>query len=83
MTGARLPTVLLASFAAFVPLAGRTEAAPSGPSPCARNDVAVQVITEDQVEGWVRRRVMIEEGGVFGVAREFYEEGEDIMDVLR
>ena len=47
------------------------------------NDVAVQVITEDQVEGRVRRRVMIEEGGVFGVAREFYEEGEDIMDVLR
>ena len=47
------------------------------------DDVAVQVITEDQMEGVVRRRVTIEEGGVFGVAGEFYKEGEDIMDVLR
>ena len=30
----------------------------------------------------MRRRVTIKEGGVFEVAREFYEEGEDIMDVL-
>ena len=42
-----------------------------------------QAITEDQAEGAGRRRVTIEEGGVFGVAGEFYEEGEDIMDVLR
>ena len=41
-----------------------------------------QVIVEDQAEGVVRRRVMIEEGGVFGVVGEFYE-GEDIMDVLK
>ena len=47
------------------------------------DDVAAQAIAEDQVEGVVRRRVMVEEGGVFGVARELYEEGEDIMDVLR
>ena len=47
------------------------------------NNAAVQVIAEDQVEGRVRRRMMIEEGGVFRVAGEFYEEGEDIMDVLR
>ena len=46
------------------------------------DDVVVQVITEDQAEGVVRRRVMNKEGGVFGVAREFYEEGENIMDVL-
>ena len=46
-------------------------------------DEVVQVIAEDQVEGVVRRRVMIEEGGVFGVTGEFYEEGEDLMDVLR
>ena len=26
---------------------------------------------------------MIKEGGVFGVTRELYEEGEDIMDVLQ
>ena len=39
------------------------------------------MITEDQAEGVVRRRVMNKEGGVFGVAREFYEEGENIMDV--
>ena len=45
------------------------------------NDAAVQVIAEDQAEGVVRR-VMIEEGGVFGVTGEFYEEGEDLMDVL-
>ena len=38
---------------------------------------------EDQAEGVVRRRVTIEEGGVFGVAGELYKEGEDIMDVLR
>ena len=43
---------------------------------------AAQVIMEDQVEGVVRRRVTIREGGVFGVAREFYEEGEDLMDVI-
>ena len=47
------------------------------------NDVAAQAIAEDQAEGVVRRQVMIEDGGVFGVARELYEEGEDIMDVLR
>ena len=41
------------------------------------------MITEDQVEGVMRWRVMIEEGGVFGIAGEFYEEGEDIMDVFR
>ena len=46
------------------------------------DDEAVQAIAEDQAEGVVRRRVMIEEGGVFGVVGEFYE-GEDIMDVLR
>ena len=43
---------------------------------------AAQVITEDQTEVVVRRRVMIREGGAFGVAREFYEEGEDLMDVI-
>ena len=47
------------------------------------DNTAVQVIVEDQAEGRVRRRVKIEEGGVFGVAGELYEEGEDIMDVLR
>ena len=47
------------------------------------DDKRVQAIAEDQAEGVVRRRVMIKEGGVFGVAGEFYEEGEDIMDVLR
>ena len=41
-----------------------------------------QVVMEDQVEGVVRRRVTIEEGGVFGVVGELYEEGEDIMDIL-
>ena len=46
------------------------------------DDERAWVITEDQAEGVVRRRVTIEEGGVFGVAGEFYEEGEDIMDVL-
>ena len=41
----------------------------------------VQGIAEDQVE--VRgRRVMIEEGGVFGIAGEIYKEGEDMMDIL-
>ena len=47
------------------------------------NDAAAQVITEDQAEGVVRRRVIIEEGGIFGVAGEEYEDGEDIEDVLR
>ena len=47
------------------------------------DDVEAQANAEDQAEGRVRRRVTIKEGGVFGVAREFYEEGEDIMDVLR
>ena len=47
------------------------------------DDVEAQANAEDQVEGRVRRRVMIEEGGAFGVAGELYEEGEDIMDVLR
>ena len=42
-----------------------------------------QAIVEDQVEGVVRRRMTIKDGGVFRVAGEFYEEGEDIMDVLR
>ena len=46
------------------------------------NDAVAQMIAEDQAEGVVRRRVTIEEGGVFGVAGEFYEEGEDVMDVL-
>ena len=32
------------------------------------NDAAAQVITEDQAEGVVRRRITIEEGGVFGIA---------------
>ena len=41
-----------------------------------------QAVVEDQAEGVVRRRVMIEEGRVFGIAREEYEDGEDIMDVL-
>ena len=41
-----------------------------------------QTIAEDQAEG-VERQVMIKEGGVFGVTRELYEEGEDIMDVLQ
>ena len=31
----------------------------------------------------MRRQVTIEEGGVFRITREWYEEGEDIMDVLR
>ena len=47
------------------------------------DDAAVQAIAEDQAEGMVRRQVMIEEGGVFGVAGELYEEGKDIMDILR
>ena len=47
------------------------------------DNTAVQVIVEDQAEGKVRRRVTIEEGGVFGVVGELYEEGEDIMDILR
>ena len=47
------------------------------------DDAAVQAIAEDQMEGVVRRRVMIEEGGVFGIMGEIYEDGEDIMDVLR
>ena len=46
------------------------------------DDKAVQAIVEDQVEGVVRRRVMIREGGVFRVAREFYKEGKDLMDVI-
>ena len=45
------------------------------------NEVA-QAIAEDQAEGVGRRRVTIREEGVFGVAREFYEEGEDLMDVI-
>ena len=47
------------------------------------NNVVAQAIAEDQAEGVVRRRVTIEEGGVFRVAGEFYEEGEDLIDVLR
>ena len=47
------------------------------------DNAAAQVITEDQVEGRVVRRVMIEEGGVFGIVGEIYEDGEDIMDVLQ
>ena len=46
------------------------------------DNTAVQAIAKDQVEGVVRKRVTIEEGGVFGVAGEFYEEGEDLMDIL-
>ena len=47
------------------------------------DDKQNQAITEDQAEGVVRRRVMIEEGGVFGIVGEEYEDGEDIEDVLR
>ena len=47
------------------------------------NDEQNQAVAEDQVEEVVRWRVTIEEGGVFGIAREEYEDGEDIMDVLR
>ena len=47
------------------------------------DDEQVQVIMEDQVEGVVRRRVMIEEGGVFRITGEEYEDGEDLEDVLR
>ena len=43
---------------------------------------AAQAIAEDQAEGVVRRQVLIRDGGAFGVAREFYEEGEDLMDVI-
>ena len=46
------------------------------------DDDVAQAITEDQAEGVVRRRVTIREGGAFGVAGEFYEEGEDLMDVI-
>ena len=46
------------------------------------DDEWAQAIAEDQAEGVVRRRVMIEEGGVFRIAGEEYEDGEDIMDVL-
>ena len=42
----------------------------------------VQAITEDQAEGVVKRRVMIREEGVFRVAREFYKEGKDLMDMI-
>ena len=31
----------------------------------------------------MRRKVTIEEGGVFGIAREEYEDSEDVEDVLR
>ena len=41
-----------------------------------------QAIAEDQAEGVVRRRVTIEEGGVFRIAGEEYEDGEDVEDVL-
>ena len=47
------------------------------------DNAVVQAITEDQAEGRVVRRVTIEEGGVFGIAGEIYEDSEDIMDVLR
>ena len=46
------------------------------------DDEVVQAIVEDQAEGVVRRRVTIREGGAFGVAGEFYKEGEDLMDVI-
>ena len=46
------------------------------------DDEQNQAIAEDQAEGVVRRRVTIEEGGVFGIVREEYEDREDIMDVL-
>ena len=42
---------------------------------------AVQAIVEDQVEAGVIR-VMRVEGRVFGITREIFEEGEDIIDVL-
>ena len=41
-----------------------------------------QAVVEDQAEGVVRRRVMIKEGGVFGIAGEEHKDGEDIEDVL-
>ena len=44
MMSARLPKLLLASFAALYCLADSGEAAPPGPPLCARNDVAVQVL---------------------------------------
>ena len=47
------------------------------------DDVVVQAVAEDQAEGVGRRRVTIEEGGVFGVTGELYKEGEDTMDILR
>ena len=47
------------------------------------DDEQNQAIMEDQAEGVVRRRVMIKEGGVFRIVRELYEDGEDIMDILR
>ena len=47
------------------------------------DDAQNQVIVEDQAEGVIRRRVTIEEGGVFGIAREEYKDGEDVEDVLR
>ena len=45
------------------------------------DDEQNQAIAEDQAEGVVRRRVTIE-GGVFRIAGEEYEDGEDIEDVL-
>ena len=47
------------------------------------DDKWAQVVAEDQAESVVRRRVTTEEGGVFGVVGEFYEEGKDIMDIFR
>ena len=47
------------------------------------DDAWAQAIAEDQAEGVERRRVTIKEGGVFGVTRELYKEGKDIMDVLQ
>ena len=46
------------------------------------DDERNQAIAEDQVEGVVRRRVTIEERGVFRIVGEEYEDGEDVEDVL-
>ena len=46
------------------------------------DDEQNQAVAEDQAEGVVRRRVTIEEGGVFGIVGEEYEDGEDLEDVL-
>ena len=46
------------------------------------DDERAQAITEDQAERVVRRRVMIEEGGVFGITGEEYKGGEVPVGLL-